>query len=161
MPGTGAANLAKGFIPMKNNYYSLSIFFLLVFLFLGSCKSDAPEAVIPYVFVYEEINLNDINYLNLKQVNGYAYVPNAGVRGILLIADGFNNYKAFDRACPYHPQEECAQVSMHSSGFYIEDTCCGSTFGTDYGAPTGGPARNSLRQYNTYVDGNYLIISND
>jgi nitrite reductase/ring-hydroxylating ferredoxin subunit len=147
---------------MRNNHhYLLSLLFIFAFQLVASCKSDAPVAVIPYVFVYEEINLNDINYQNLKQPNGYAYVQNAGVRGILLVADGNNNYTAFDRACPYHPQEECAQVSMHSSGFYIEDSCCGSTFGTDYGAPTGGPARQSLRQYSTFVDGNYLIISNE
>ena len=162
MPDTGAENPAKGFIPMKNNYFHLSaFFFLLAALLLGSCKSDSPDPAIPYVFVYEEINLNDINYQSLKQPNGYAYIQNTGVRGILLISDGNNNYKAFDRACPYHPQDDCAQVSMHSSGFYIEDSCCGSTFGTDYGTPTGGPAQSPLRQYSTFINGNYLIISSE
>lgn len=143
------------------NYLPFALLLLSASLFLGSCKSDAPEPTIPHVFVYEEINLNDINFQDLKQPNGFAYLSNAGVRGILIIAEGNGNYKAFDRACPYHPQDDCAQVSMHSSGFYIEDDCCGSTFGTDFGAPTGGPARQPLRQYSAFVNGNYLIISNE
>lgn len=162
MQDIGAENPAKVFIPMKNNYFLPSVFlFLFAWLLLGSCKSGAPEPAIPYIFVYEEINLNDINYQSLKQPNGYAYLQQAGVRGILLISDGNNNYKAFDRACPYHPQDECAQVNMHSSGFYMEDSCCDSTFGTDYGNPIGGPAQRPLRQYSTFLNDNYLIISSE
>lgn len=163
MPDIGGANPAGDFIPMKNKHSYIAAFLSLfiALVLLGACKSDAPEALIPYVFVYEEVNLNNINYQGLKQPNSHAYLDNAGVKGILIISDGNNNFKAFDRACPYHPQDDCARVSMHSSGFYIEESCCGSTFGTDYGAPTGGPAQNPLRQYNTFVDGTYLIISSE
>lgn len=153
----------KSFRRFPKALYSLLFTLLLLpaSLFFGGCSSNAPEPAIPFVFVYEEINLNDLNFQALKQPNGFAYLNNAGVRGILIIAEGNGNYTAFDRACPYHPQDDCAQVSMHSSGFYIEDACCGSTFDTDFGAPTGGPAQQPLRQYSAFVNGNYLIISNE
>lgn len=142
--------------------FSSCIWIVLVFglVWLSGCKSDAPGNPIPYVFVYEELNLNDLRYQALQQPNGFIYLDDVGYRGVIIHSMGNGSYKAFDRACPYHPQEECAQVSMHSSGFYMEDICCGSTFNLS-GIPTGGPADAPLRQYNAFVNNNYLVISSD
>lgn len=157
MPATGAGKKGKDFIIMNKNYPFI-FFILLCLLWLSGCKTDIPENPIPYVMVYEEINLNDIRHQDLQQPNGYIYLNDAGFKGLIIHSDGSGNYRAFDRACPYHPQDPCALVSMHSSGFYMEDDCCGSTFDLS-GAPTGGPAQNFLRRYATFIDGNYLIVS--
>lgn len=140
----------------KKSFIFLPFFLLLLFV---SCESDLPESPIPYVFVHQEINLNDIRYQELQQANGYIYLP-GGVRGLVVISDGFGNYTAFDRACPYHPGEDCAQIEMHESRFYLFDDCCDSTFSLA-GQPTGGPAQAPLRQYSTFRNGDYLIISSD
>ncbi|WP_017730066.1 Rieske (2Fe-2S) protein [Nafulsella turpanensis] len=134
----------------------LPLYLLLLF---SSCESELPDSPIPYAYVNVEINLNDIRYQILQQPNGYIYLP-GGVRGIIVIADGFGNYTAFDRACPFHPAEDCALIEMHESGFYLFDDCCGSTFSLS-GQPTAGPARSPLRQYNTFLNGDYLIISSE
>lgn len=133
---------------------------LFCLLWLPACKSEIPESTIPIVFVYEQLNLNDIRLQNLRQPNGFIYLDDAGYRGIIVHSDGGGNYRAFDRACPYHPEDPCALVSMHNSGFYMEDDCCGSTFDLS-GNPTGGPARSFLRRYGTFIDNNYLIISSN
>lgn len=160
MQGFGEGRVGKASIIM-NKAEKLFLSFLplcLLFLFSG-CDSDAPESAIPYVYVYQEINLNDIRYQELHQPNGYIYIP-GGVRGIIVISNGFGDYTAFDRACSYHPAEDCAQIEMHESGFYLFDDCCDSTFNLS-GQPTGGPARTPLRRYNTFLNGDYLIISSE
>ena len=143
----------------KATKYLLSFLPLCLLIFTSSCQSEAPETQIPYVFVHQEINLNDLRYQELHQPNGYIYLP-GGVRGLVVISDGFGSYQAFDRACPYHPQEECAQIEMHESGFYLFDDCCDSTFGLS-GQPTGGPAQTPLRPYTTFLNGDYLVISSE
>ena len=142
-----------------------TLFLFIITAFIGyGCKSDAHGPTVPYTFVYEELNLNSLIYQNLKQPNGYIYLPDSlGYRGIVVIRGEDNlTYRAFDRACPYHPDEECAQVSVHSSGFFLEDTCCGSLFDSETGLPTSGPAKSPLRPFGTFVNSsNYLIITSD
>lgn len=144
---------------MSKRFPYILLLTLLSLVWLSACKSEMPESPIPIVFVYEELNLNDIRLQNLRQPNGFIYLD-AGYNGIIVHSDGSGNYRAFDRACPYHPQDPCAQVDMHSSGFYMEEACCGSTFDLA-GNPTAGPARNMLRRYGTFIDNNYLIISSN
>ena len=151
---------------MAMQFKYISTFFLTITIaVLGfGCKSDVPGPTVPYTFVYEELNLNSLVYQDLKQPKGFIYLPESlGYRGIVVIRDDDNvTYRAFDRACPYHPDEECAQVSVHSSGFFLEDKCCGSIFDSQTGLPTSGPAKSPLRPYNTFVNSsNYLIISSD
>lgn len=152
---------------MEGSLSSMNMIFkkiLMVMVFgllvLSGCKSDAPEMTIPYTFVYEEININDLRYQNLKQAGGFIYLNDLGYKGIAILSDGNGNYTAFDRACPFHPDEDCALVEVHSSGFYLEDECCGSTFDATNGLPLSGPARAPLLQYSTFLNGVYLVISN-
>lgn len=159
MPAIGGKRKGKGFTSMTKN--CILIFLMFVgFTWILGCKTDVPDNPIPYVLVYEELNLNDLRIQELQQPNGYIYLDDAGYKGVIVHSDGSGNYRAYDRACPYHPQDPCALVSMHSSGFYLEEDCCGSTFDLS-GVPTAGPAQSFLRQYNTFIDGNYLIISSN
>ncbi|WP_350117692.1 hypothetical protein [Imperialibacter sp.] len=48
---------------------------------------------------------------------------------------------------------------MNSSGFYMEDLCCKSTFDLD-GYPSAGPAKYPLVEYRAVSDGTFLYISN-
>ena len=134
-------------------------FLFLIFLFLfAACTEEEPRPPIPYVPVNIEINLQDLRYQSLHN-EGWLYLE-GGYRGIILIKDGPNVYRALERACPYHPTDPCAKVEMHSSSLYLFDACCDSHF-SKLGNVTSGPAQHPLLQYNTYQSGtNYLVISN-
>jgi len=131
----------------------------IIFWFLiQGCQPAIEETQIPNVAVNIEINLNEIDNAPLQQIGGFIYVQ-GGVRGIILRRESQSNYRAFEQNCPYQPLDTCAKVDMHSSGFYFEDTCCGSTFDLS-GFPTGGPVQFPLKEYRISISGDYLFIFN-
>lgn len=148
-----AGNRAGDFILMSKQ-------FILVLLFFGAvaCEPAIEESGVPNVAVNEEVNLNDIDNIDLKQVGGYKYIL-GGVRGIIVRHESLNVYKAYDRNCTFQPSDPLAIVNIESSGFFMEDTSCGSTFDLN-GFPTGGPAEFPLKEYRVSVAGDILIISN-
>jgi hypothetical protein len=138
---------------MTRQFILVSI--LLVFF---GCEPKNNDSGVPDVAVNIEINLNDIDMLPLKQIGGYVYVA-GGVRGIIIYHESVNGYRAFDRNCTFQPSDACAIVEMHSSGFYIEDPCCKSTFDLS-GFPTGGPAQYPLKEYRISLSGDFLFVFN-
>ena len=129
-----------------------------LFLFFIACEPKVEESGIPDVAVDLEINLNDIDNTDLKLIGGYKYFT-GGVRGIIVYHESVNTYKAYDRNCTFQPEAACAIVEVHSSGFYIEDTCCKSTFDLN-GFPTGGPALFPLKEYRVSLTGDLLFVFN-
>ncbi|MEN8248642.1 MAG: hypothetical protein ABFS32_06895 [Bacteroidota bacterium] len=139
---------------MKRHLFSILTIFAII-----SCNPMVDDSEVPHVIVNVEINLNDIDNVDLSQIGGYIYVE-GGVRGIILRRESQDIYRAFDRNCTFQPADECAVVDMHTSGFYMEDTCCNSTFDLS-GFPTGGPAEYPLREYGVAVAGDILYIYNN
>ena len=131
---------------------------LSAFALIWGCDSQINVSPIPEVPVNVEVNQNDIDNVTLKQIGGYIYVD-GGVRGLIVYRKSQNTYKAYDRNCTFQPSDACAIVSFHSSGFYIEDSCCSSVFDTD-GFPTGGPAEYPLKEYRVSSANNVLYIVN-
>lgn len=133
---------------------------IIVFiLFLINCSPDlSDDAIPPVVFQDILINLNLPEYNSLK-TNGYQYLPD-GVRGIIVFRLTSGSYYALERNCSYQPNNACATVDVHSSGLYLLDSCCSSTFNTT-GSPTGGPAWRSLRKYATSLQGDILTITDE
>lgn len=146
---------------MKEIILKFVLLFLLVLLtgLLYHCKEDIYLDEIPIVYVEETINLNNFEYNPLNNVGGFVYI-NAGVRGIIIYRSTADRYLAFERNCPYQPLDDCALVKVDESTLFMVDSCCTSTFDFD-GYPTGGPARTPLRQYRTFLDGNFLTIMSD
>ena len=138
----------------------MSKYFQFVFLFVlvVACESSIEKSGVPNVAVDVELNLNDIDNVALKQIGGYIYVQ-GGVRGIIVRHESQNLYKAYDRNCTYQPSVTSAVVDVHSSGFYMEDTSCTSTFDLN-GFPTGGPAEFPLTEYGVSLAGDLLFIFN-
>jgi hypothetical protein len=132
--------------------------FISIFLILIACEPKVEESGVPNVAVNLEINLNDIDNATLKLIGGYIYAD-GGVRGIVIYHESVNSYKAYDRNCTFQPTDPCATVEMHSSGFYIEDTCCSSSFDLS-GFPTGGPALFPLKEYSVSLSGDILYVYN-
>ncbi len=132
--------------------------FLPGLIFLLACDPAIEESGIPNVAVNVEINLRAIDSAPLQLIGGYIYVD-GGVRGIIVRRESQNEYSAFERNCPYRPQDACAIVEMNDTGFYMEDLCCGSTFDLS-GFPTAGPAAFPMKKYRTTLSGDFLYIFN-
>jgi nitrite reductase/ring-hydroxylating ferredoxin subunit len=137
--------------------YFGSLFLLITLL---GCDDDTAAPFIPNVLVNEQINLTNIQFNALRQINGYVYLPQAGVRGIIVMRADGNRYRAIERNCTYKPEDKtCSTVEADASGLFLIDPCCKSQFDLT-GQVTGGPATYPLRQYATSLQGNFLYIRN-
>lgn len=138
-----------------------SKFFLILISLVGCTRdlSDDPIPIIPFVDVV--INLNLPEYLSLRTDGGNKELSTGGVRGLIIYRVSATSYIAYERNCSYHPNEACATVNVHSSGFFMIDPCCSSNFSFTDGTPTGGPAWRPLQRYRTQLNGTTLTISDE
>lgn len=128
-------------------------------LSLNGCDSDNERANIPFVYVNERVNVESIVNKDLWRSGGHVTL-NAGYRGIIIVNEGGDNFHAFERACTFDAEKECAIVEMDDSELYLIDHCCNSSF--DFaGNPIGGPATIPLLEYTTYREGDFLVIVNE
>ncbi len=126
-------------------------------LFLLSCGKDSQHPV-PDVNVNFVLNLNTTQHIELNNIGGWAYYT-GGYKGIIIYRQSVDEFRAFDRACPYHPFDDCARVQVFDPPL-ATDTCCGSRFLLLDGSVVTGPSQWPLKQYRTYLDGRFLYISN-
>lgn len=111
-----------------------------------------PDFVIP---------LTSPEYQPLAVNGGYKEVNSIGVRGVIVYRQDALTYLAFERNCSFRPNDACATVNVHSSGLYLFDPCCNSSFSFVNGAPTGGVASRPLRLYTTSLAGTQLTITDE
>ena len=138
----------------------MGIGILVALSLLPGCEptlSDDPIPVTPFPDVFINLSQN----LAIKTDGGYTYINDAGVRGIIVYRVNASSYLAFERNCSYRPNDACSTVDVDISGLYMIDPCCQSTFSFSNGLPTGGPAWRQLRQYETILAGNELIITDE
>ncbi|MFD2786162.1 Rieske (2Fe-2S) protein [Hymenobacter rubripertinctus] len=127
-------------------------------LTLMACNSGSTvQPQIPLAAVNELLVLTDQQNASLRFDNGAVY-HKGGVRGLIVVRQNASTYLAFDRNCPYQPQDTCARVFI-SQLIQLHDPCCQSRFSFT-GQPQGGPATLPLRRYNTALSGNNLTITN-
>lgn len=138
----------------KIKYWSL----LLTILSCTPGRYDDPVPFIPFVDIV--INLNLPEFIALRSDGGFVQV-NGGVRGIIVYRVNSTTYLAYERNCSFRPNEACATVNVHTSGLFMEDPCCGSSFNFSDGNPSGGPAWRPLVRYRTQLSGLTLTISSE
>ena len=100
------------------------------------------------------------NSLDFIPVSGSIYVNNAGNRGLVVYRMSENEFMAFDRTCPYDPENLLARVVLEPSGISVKDPVCGSKFLLTDGFPYEGPSKSPLLQYRTSYNGEQLYIFN-
>lgn len=156
MQGIGVRKPEKDFMIIRKAK------FWLLLLTLASCKNDLSDDPIPFSpFNDVVIDLSFPEFLSLNTNGGSKELNNKGVRGIIVYRLDAKTYLAYERNCSYHPNDACATVNVHSSGLYLVDPCCGSTFNFSDGNPSGGIAWRPLRQYRTQLVGTTLTITSD
>lgn len=141
--------------------YTFSITFFGIISILSGCDNDQVVDQIPYKpFNDISINLTGQQYLPLKSV-GYVTID-GGVKGIVLYKNPFKEeYFAYERNCSFEPTASCARIEIDDSGLFMIDPCCASQFSFESGYPIAGPASYPLRRYKTYLDGNFLTITDE
>lgn len=139
------------------NYKSIGLIALLFFCITFSCTKNSQA--IPYVAVSVQINLSNPDYFALKSPGGWVYIT-GGSKGMVVYRLDNSTFKAYDRHCPYQPDNECSRIAVENTQLTVKDTCCGSVFQLMDGSIIGGPADRNLQEYKTSFDGNILSIYN-
>lgn len=145
---------------MKKHVFKtiISLIFLLTFiLFAPQCKKDKDE--IPNAYVNFYIDVTSTQYLGLNNIGGWVYVT-GGVRGIVIYRRTVDEFMAYERNCPYQPENSCAIIEVDNSAVMAVDSCCGSKFLIIDGSVINGPATKQLKQYQTSFDGATLHVFN-
>lgn len=144
---------------MPYRYTNFLIFLIAMVIISASCKKEENQTEIPFVNVNFSINPNSTQYINLNAVNGWETVS-GGYNGILIFRKSINEFAAFERACPYDPLVQGAQVRVDDSGITCFCPVCNSKYIMVDGTPYEGPSRYPLKQYTTIYDGSILYITN-
>ncbi|MDR1381256.1 MAG: (2Fe-2S)-binding protein [Tannerella sp.] len=120
-----------------------------VYLFLDLTFEDKELKTIPSCKEYTDRNINP----GLGERRGFG--------GVLVVHTVLNEYKAFDRSCPYEAQPGTV-VEVDGEILYATCPKCGSKYeiGFGTGTPVEGPGKHGLRPYNTAQTGSKLIVRN-
>lgn len=134
------------------------ITFLLITIILLSCNKN-DNGRIPLVNVNIRIYTTDPDFQKVSTTGGWEYIT-GGSRGIVIYRKSSYEFVAFERHCPYKPDDACGQVEVDASDVVLEDKCCGSKFIITDGSIINGPSEIPLKQYQTTFDGQVLRVFN-
>ena len=128
-------------------------------MLLGSAGCNTIDSNVPNVAVNLRLLVSNPDFINLNAVGGYVNLT-GGSRGIIVYRFSVDEFRAFDRHCPFNADEGC-RVTVNSTDIEAEDdACCGSKFLIIDGSVIEGPANQQLKPYTTSFDGNSLLIYN-
>ncbi len=140
---------------MKNLFPIFSVILMLIPL---SCDKEN-ENPVPYVYVNFSINIDGTRHIELNTIGGYAYFTGGfNDNGIIIYRQSVDEFKAYDRTCPFHPYEPNAIVRVFDPPL-ATDTLCGSTFELIYGSVVIGPSKHPLREYRTFYNPPILQVT--
>ncbi|MFZ4796029.1 MAG: hypothetical protein ACOYMA_00955 [Bacteroidia bacterium] len=147
----------------------INLFFIIGMILLASCEKDKSATQNTDFFppVNFDINVNLVlpDAAPLQVQGGYMYRDGqaVGYKGII-IYNNFDEFIAFDRACPYKVDSACSRIYMadNNSKFQCgsdKNRCCASEFFLSTGTVSKGPADRPLRQYFVTRSGDYLRVT--
>lgn len=132
----------------------LTVIFLLL-LITPACNRDN-QPLIPYTYVNFQLYPNTMDYI---PIGGYIYVAE-GVKGIVIFRLLQDEFRVYERCCPYDPEKTGARITVDASNITCVDSVCMSKFVLTDGSPYGGPSPYSLMQYRWNYDGEVLSVYN-
>jgi nitrite reductase/ring-hydroxylating ferredoxin subunit len=137
----------------------LTKFYFLFFLFtVFSCGKD--HQGVPNVYCNLTIYVNDPQNIMLTTVNGWKYFD-GGNRGVVVYRKSQTEFVAYDRTCPYKPDEASSIVNVDTTNnILLKDASCNSQFLLSDGTPISGAAVVPLKLFRTTFDGTVLRVTN-
>lgn len=143
--------------------------FIIGLILVAACEKDKSNSQNNDFFppVNFDININLVlpDAAALQNMGGYMYRDGqaVGYKGII-IYNNFDEFLAFDRACPYKVDSACSRIYMADNNSKFQcgsgnNRCCASEFFLSTGTPSKGPAERPLRQYFVTRNGNYLRVT--
>lgn len=149
------SSLFPNFVLMRQ---PVRLAFFIIALLLFSCKKD--QQYVPAAYVNLTVYVNDPQNLALTTVGGWMYFS-GGYKGLIIYRKGQNEFVAYDRCCPYLPEESSSIVSVDTANnVLVEDHSCSSQFLLSDGSTVGGPAVVPLKMYRTVFNGTELLVTN-
>ena len=88
---------------------------MIIFPILFGCSTNSPINNNPYLPNYTvnlSIDLNLPLYSGLNYVANAVYIPNQGVRGIIVFNNSGTTFIAFDAACPNQALSACSTMTF-------------------------------------------------
>jgi nitrite reductase/ring-hydroxylating ferredoxin subunit len=143
---------------MKKIFFKSS-FILLFGILISACNKKDENQYIPYVYVDFYISISNPQFVSLNAIGGSVNVT-GGSKGIILYRKSIDEFAAYDRHCPYLPENTCSLLKISSSGTTAIDTCCGSEFLLIDGSVLKQPSILPMLKYQTSFDGNQLHVYN-
>ncbi|HSV88471.1 MAG TPA: hypothetical protein VLH61_07495 [Bacteroidales bacterium] len=148
-----AFNLTK-----NNQKQAISVLIVFVVFFLiPSCGKEVQHPV-PHVQVNIQINVESPQFIELNPVHGWVSLT-GGFAGIIIFRWSIDEFRAFDRACPHHPFDQCGRITSVDPPL-ATCQCCQSTFVLLDGSVFSGPSRFPLKQYRTSFQHPWLVVTN-
>lgn len=133
---------------------------LLLSVLLLHCKGDK-NFVFPYVRIDMTI-LIPIDMANVGNFDSKIY-PDEGFGGVLIFRVSENEFFAFDMACTRELSDSCIVSEFEGSQIIWQCKCCNSQYTIDPHSGcyvSKGPTSYPLKQYRTYIDGDFLYVTN-
>jgi len=129
-------------------------------LFYGCSNNPVENACFGNITVFETINLDLPEFIDLQVPGGWAYA-NGGVKGIIIFNLNGTQFKAFDRLCPeQNPSSSCSQMIVDDN-LRMVCPCDDSEFNYLNGAPlTEGISCFANEYLVENLNGSILRISN-
>lgn len=135
-----------------------NIFLAILFVILCSCNNnDDGNTILPNIPVNVSLNLDLPSYQSLLFNSGNAYVPNQGIKGIIVFRFSNTDFRAWDAACPHISPNDCSTMTI--KGVKMVCSCDNTEFSILDGSPLSG-TKYSARQYKVVKNGNTLTITN-
>jgi nitrite reductase/ring-hydroxylating ferredoxin subunit len=148
------------------------LFFIILCLphFLVSCKKNKND-VIPTVYVYFSISLNDPLFLDLAAPFNHAFIDrNTNNMGQsaggydnngIIVFNGADGFYAYDRTCPHDYEVNHKSIKVNIDGIFAVCPSCGTKYAlTASGSPYSGVGQYPLKNYRTAFNGLYITVSN-
>jgi hypothetical protein len=133
-------------------------FFILLLPAFSSCKKE--HQGVPNVYCNLTIYVNDPQNISLTTINGWKYFD-GGNRGVIVYRKSQAEFVAYDRTCPYKPDEAASMVSVDTTNnILLKDMSCSSQFLLSDGTPVSGPAVVPLKMFKAIFDGTVLRVTN-
>jgi len=132
------------------------ILMLAILTVLSACNRNNRHPV-PYFQFDVTLNLNLPSYSPLMGVGGWAYLDNAGSRGVIIYRSSTNQFVAFDRHSPADEAGNCPSPLYPDPDnfFKLIDECNDGLFSLLDGSPWNDSQYTEwgLRAYETFFDG--------